>query len=176
MAQVTAFGFIYALEFDEFAKTAAEKKDRINAVEEIVDCKVCRKRHKKRNCSYKSRHCGMLGSHQSDKCFKAFPQLRQGRGDKTDREKDRSKSRSLSRGRKPRYGGRGKDDRQKPNTWRVGDRNQSESYRIENMTTNRIETEERGRQAGTELCQAQLKLASSLFCFRLAQLTELELD
>ena len=31
-------------------------------------------------------------------------------------------------------------------------------------------------QAGTELCQAQLKLASSLFCFRLAELTELELD
>jgi len=32
------------------------------------------------------------------------------------------------------------------------------------------------KQAGTELCQAQLKLASSLFCFRLAQPTELELD
>ena len=31
-------------------------------------------------------------------------------------------------------------------------------------------------QAGTELCQAQLKLASSLFCFLLAQPTELELD
>ena len=29
---------------------------------------------------------------------------------------------------------------------------------------------------GTELCQAQLKLSSSLFCFRLAQPTELELD
>ena len=34
----------------------------------------------------------------------------------------------------------------------------------------------RDGQAGTELCQAQLKLASSLFCFRLAQPTELELD
>ena len=31
-------------------------------------------------------------------------------------------------------------------------------------------------QAGTELCQAQLKLASGLFCFRLAQPTALELD
>ena len=102
--------YIYALASDEFAKTAAEKKDRINQVEELVECKVCRKKHKKRNCSYKSCHCGMLGSHQSDKCFKAFPQLRQGRGDKRDRG-DRSKSRSLSRGRKPRYGERGKDDR-----------------------------------------------------------------
>ena len=34
----------------------------------------------------------------------------------------------------------------------------------------------RTKQAGTELCQAQLKLASSLFCFRLAQPTESELD
>ena len=32
------------------------------------------------------------------------------------------------------------------------------------------------KQAGTELCQPQLKLVSSLFCFRLAHPTELELD
>ena len=111
--------YIYALESD----------DRINQVEELVDCKVCGKKHKKRNCFYMCCHCGMLGSHKSDKCVKAFPQLRQGKGDKRDRERgDRSKSRSLSRGRKPRYGDRGKDDRQKPNTWRVGDREKSESH------------------------------------------------
>ena len=86
--------YIYALESD----------DRINQVEELVDCKVCGKKHKKRNCFYMCRHCGMLGSHKSDKCVKAFPQLRQGKGDKRDRERgDRSKSRSLSRGRKPSY-------------------------------------------------------------------------
>ena len=35
--------YIYALESDEFTKTAAAKKDRINQVEELVECKVCRK-------------------------------------------------------------------------------------------------------------------------------------
>ena len=38
--------YIYALESDEFAKTAAEKKERINQVDEQVDCKVCGKKHK----------------------------------------------------------------------------------------------------------------------------------
>ena len=95
-----------------------------------MDCKVCGKKHKKRNCSYKCRHCGMLGSHKLDKCFKAFPQLRQGRGDKRDIG-DRSKSISLSRGRKTRYGDSRKDDRQNPNTRRVGEREKSESYRRE---------------------------------------------
>ena len=36
--------------------------------------------------------------------------------------------------------------------------------------------ENESEQAGTELCQAQLKLTSSLFCFRLSQPTALELD
>ena len=122
--------YIYALESDEFAKTAAKKKERINQVDEQVDCKVCGKKHMKRNCSYECLHCGILGSHKSDKCFKAFRKLRQGRGDKRHRG-DRSKSRTLSRGRKPRFGAREKYDRQNPNTWRVGEREKSESYRRE---------------------------------------------
>ena len=40
--------YIYALESDEFAKTAAEKKERINQVDEQVDCKVCGKRRQER--------------------------------------------------------------------------------------------------------------------------------
>ena len=47
---------------------------------------------------------------------------------------------------------------------------------IESYTQNEENTDNILKQAGTELCQAQLKLASSLFCFRLAQPTELELD
>ena len=109
--------YIFALERDEFAKAAAEEKDRINAVEEAIDCKFCQKRHKKRGCAYKCRHCGMLGSHKSDKCFKAFPELKRERGDKRDRG-DRSKSGSHSRGR-TRYGDSRRDDRQNPNTRRV---------------------------------------------------------
>ena len=33
--------YVYAFKSDEFPKTAAKKKDRINQVEEMVDCKVC---------------------------------------------------------------------------------------------------------------------------------------
>ena len=49
---------------------------------------------------------------------------------------------------------------------------------FEDAANSRIQGELQGEieQAGTELCQAQLKLASSLFCLQLAQPTELELD
>ena len=44
--------------------------------EEIIKCKVCDKKHKKRGCGYKCKHCGMLGSHKEKNCWKAFPHLK----------------------------------------------------------------------------------------------------
>ena len=63
---------IYALESD----AAAEKRERISQVEEVIKCKVCEKKHKKRGCAYKCNHCGMMGSHKAKNCWKAFPQLK----------------------------------------------------------------------------------------------------
>ena len=121
--------YVYALENNKVAKAAAENKDRINGVGETIDYKVSQKRHKKRACGYKCRHCGMLGSHKSDKCFKAFPELKRGRDDKRDKG-ERSKSRSQSRGR-PRFGDSRRDDRQNPNTRRVVDKNSPRRYNRE---------------------------------------------
>ena len=42
--------FVYTLESEEVAKAATEKKYKINAVIETIDCKVCLKKHKKREC------------------------------------------------------------------------------------------------------------------------------
>ena len=67
------------MESDEVAKAATEKNDKINAVTETIDCKVCLKKHKKHECGYKCRHCNMMGSHKSEKCFKAYPELKRGR-------------------------------------------------------------------------------------------------
>ena len=47
-----AMTYVYALESDEVAKAATEKKDKINAVIETIDCKVCLKKHKKCECGY----------------------------------------------------------------------------------------------------------------------------
>ena len=61
--------YIFALESDKFAKTVAEKKEKISQVDELIECKVCDKKHKKRSCGYKCKHCGMLGSYKASKCF-----------------------------------------------------------------------------------------------------------
>ena len=68
--------FVYTMESDEVAKAATEKKDKINAVTNTIDCKVCLKKHKKHECTYKCCHCNMMGSHKSEKCFKAYPELK----------------------------------------------------------------------------------------------------
>ena len=68
--------YIYAVESDETAKQAAEKKERVQQVEELIQCRVCDKRHKKKSCSYKCNHCGMLGSHKANSCWKAYPHLK----------------------------------------------------------------------------------------------------
>ena len=44
--------FVYAVESDECAKLATERKERVQQVNEMVDGKVCNKKHKKRNCGY----------------------------------------------------------------------------------------------------------------------------
>lgn len=41
--------YIYAVESDETAKQAAERRERISLVEETIQCKVCDKKHKKSN-------------------------------------------------------------------------------------------------------------------------------
>ena len=63
--------YVYAMESDEVPKAATEKKDKIKAVTETIDCKICLQKHKKFECGYKCRHCNMMGSHKSEKCFKA---------------------------------------------------------------------------------------------------------
>ena len=99
--------YIYAMESDETAKQAADRKERISLVDALIDCRVCGKKHKKKVCGYQCKHCGMKGSHKENSCWKAFPHLKRG-GQKEDdrkrRERDfRSKSRSQSRDRRPRY-------------------------------------------------------------------------
>ena len=102
----------------------AEKREGVRQVDELIKCKVCDKKHKKRGCGYKCKHCGMLGSHKEKNCWKAFPHLK-GAG-KRGRDGDRSRSRSHSRGRqKPR------NDRstERQSTNRVGEKEKSGSYR-----------------------------------------------
>ena len=80
--------FMYALESDAVAKASTDKKDRdkIGAVIPNIDCKVCLKQHKKRECRYQCKHCQMMGSHKAENCFKKYPELKRGRGNKRDRE------------------------------------------------------------------------------------------
>ena len=43
------------------AKLAAERKEKVQQVEELIGCRVCDKKHKKRSSGYKCNHCGMMG-------------------------------------------------------------------------------------------------------------------
>ena len=85
----------------------------------------------------------MMGSQKSEKCFKAYPELKRGRGDKRDGG-ERSKSRSQSRGR-PRYGDIRKNDRFK----RVVDKNSPGRYRDEDRDGER-DKEDRDRERDSE--------------------------
>ena len=87
--------YIYAVESDETAKQAAEKKERVQQVDVLVQCKVCDKRHKKKSCEYKCDHCGMFGSHKARSCWKQYPNLKGGGkgGDKKRQRDQRSRSR-----------------------------------------------------------------------------------
>ena len=38
---------IYAVEIDECTKLAADKKEKIQQVDELIECRVCDKKHKK---------------------------------------------------------------------------------------------------------------------------------
>ena len=138
--------YIYALESEECARTAAKKREEVLQVDELIECKVCNKKHKKRNCSNKCKLCGMLGSHKASKCFTAFPRIKQGRGDKRGRDGGHhSRSRSHSRGRQtPRHGKSRRDDKEiPPDTWRVGEREKSENCRRENDYPSDRDREER---------------------------------
>ena len=66
----------------------------------------------------------MMGSHKSENCFKKYPELKRGTGNKRDREGS-SKSRSKSRER-PSYG-----DNRKDGVNRVADRDSPSIYREE---------------------------------------------
>ena len=46
--------YISTVESDECAKLAAEKKERLQqVVDELIKCRVCDKKRKKRSCTYK---------------------------------------------------------------------------------------------------------------------------
>ena len=64
--------YIYALESNKFAKTAAKKKDRINALEETVDCKVCRKKQKSGTVPTSVVTAGYLGATSQTSASKLF--------------------------------------------------------------------------------------------------------
>merc|ERR1712105_314221 len=83
---------IYALESDAAAAAAADKKEGIRQVDELVKCRVCDKKHKRKACSYKCKFCGMMGNHKEKNCWKQYPHLK-----KRGRENERSRSRSQSR-------------------------------------------------------------------------------
>ena len=98
----------------------------------------------------------MMGSHKSEKCFKAYPELKRGRGDKRYRERDRYKPRSQSRGR-PRYGDSRKDDRLK----RVVDKNSPGRYREDDVPQDRDrdrDREDRGRHNRLPTPRADIEL------------------
>ena len=67
--------FVYALESDVVAKASTDRKerDKIGEVIPNIDCKVCNKQHKKRECKYQCKHCLMFGSHKAENCFKKYP-------------------------------------------------------------------------------------------------------
>ena len=121
--------FVYALESDMVAKAATNKKerDKIGAVHPNIDCKVCLKQHKKRECKYQCKHCQMFSYHKAENCLKKYPELKRGRGNKRDRSKSRQRSKSRDRPRydRPRYG-----DTTRDGINRVGDREES-GYREE---------------------------------------------
>ena len=60
--------YIYAVESDDTAKHAAEMKERVQQIKELVQCKMCDKKHKKKSCAYKCNHCEMVGSHKANNC------------------------------------------------------------------------------------------------------------
>ena len=64
---------IYALESDAAAAAAAEKREGVRQVDELVKCKVCDKKHKKRGCGYKCKYCGRMGSHKEITAGNNFP-------------------------------------------------------------------------------------------------------
>ena len=45
--------YIYTVESDECVKLATEKKEKIQQIDELIECRVCDKKHKKRSCTYK---------------------------------------------------------------------------------------------------------------------------
>ena len=59
---------IYAIQSDETARRATERREIIQAVGEEINCRVCGKKHKRRSCKYSCKYCWMLGSHRSEKC------------------------------------------------------------------------------------------------------------
>ena len=44
--------YVYAIESDDRVKQATRRRERVNQVDELIECKVCSKKHKKRNCMY----------------------------------------------------------------------------------------------------------------------------
>ena len=59
---------IYAMQSDETARRATERREIIQAVGEEIDCRVYGKKHKRRSCKYSYKCFGMLRSHRSEKC------------------------------------------------------------------------------------------------------------
>ena len=73
---------IKGLESDHNATSNIHK---VKEVKPTYDCKLCKKRHGKRECTVKCKHCKMLGSHLSENCYR-----------KKDNKRDRSKSKDRS--------------------------------------------------------------------------------
>ena len=109
-------------------------------MDELVKCKVCEKKHKKRGCGYKCKYCGMMGSHKDKNCWKQFPHLK-----KRGREGERSRSRSHSRGRQ-----KFRNDRstERKSANRVGEKEKSDYRSSEYRSDNYRQENNRDRGEG----------------------------